>query len=82
MSEPKSGAKRETKAESKSKEAAKPRSKTSGWKIAVRIMIPILLILALFGGMTFGYVVLGKQELSEVFKWDTWRHVFDLIFAP
>lgn len=57
-------------------------SKTSGWKIAVRIMIPVLLVLALFGGMVFGYVVLGDQELSEVFEWSTWKHVFDLIFAP
>ncbi|MGG3309091.1 DNA-directed RNA polymerase subunit beta [Paenibacillus sp. FSL W8-0187] len=61
---------------------ANKRSKTSGWKIAVRIMIPVLLVLALFGGMVFGYVVLGDQELSEVFEWGTWKHVFDLIFAP
>ncbi|MEC0310129.1 DNA-directed RNA polymerase subunit beta [Paenibacillus lautus] len=61
---------------------AKKRSKTSGWKIAVRILIPVLLVLALFGGMVFGYVVLGDQELSEVFEWGTWKHVFDLIFAP
>ncbi|KOP66177.1 DNA-directed RNA polymerase subunit beta [Paenibacillus solani] len=61
---------------------AKKRSKTSGWKIAVRIMVPILLVLALCGGLVFGYVVLGKQELSEVFEWSTWKHVFDLIFAP
>ena len=45
-------------------------------------MIPVLLVLALFGGMVFGYVVLGDQELSEVFEWGTWKHVFDLIFAP
>jgi len=61
---------------------AKKRSKTSGWKIAARIMVPILLVLALCGGLVFGYVVLGKQELSEVFEWSTWKHVFDLIFAP
>lgn len=61
---------------------ANKRSKTSGWKIAVRIMIPVLLVLALFGGMVFGYVVLGDQEFSEVFEWGTWKHVFDLIFAP
>ncbi|SEL31138.1 DNA-directed RNA polymerase subunit beta [Paenibacillus sp. cl141a] len=60
----------------------KKRSKTSGWKIAVRIMIPVLLVMALFGGMVFGYVVLGDQELGEVFEWGTWKHVFDLIFAP
>ncbi|MEK3733170.1 DNA-directed RNA polymerase subunit beta [Paenibacillus sp. FSL M8-0334] len=65
---------------SESKENNRPR--TSGWKITLRIMVPVLMVMALFGGMTFGYVVLGKQELSEVFEWSTWRHVYDLIFAP
>lgn len=65
---------------SESKENSRPR--TSGWKITLRIMVPVLMVLALFGGMTFGYVVLGKQELSEVFEWSTWKHVYDLIFAP
>lgn len=65
-----------------SESKAKKSSKTSGWKIAVRIMVPIFLVLALGGGMVFGYVVLGKQELSEVFQWSTWRHVFDLVFSP
>ncbi|WP_231638772.1 DNA-directed RNA polymerase subunit beta [Paenibacillus sp. JCM 10914] len=26
--------------------------------------------------------MLGRQELDEVFRWGTWKHVFDLIFAP
>nr|WP_054954625.1 DNA-directed RNA polymerase subunit beta [Paenibacillus dakarensis] len=56
--------------------------KTSGWKIALRIMVPIFLLLALVGGMVVGYVVLGKQDIGEAFKWSTWKHVFDLIFAP
>ncbi|EFU38212.1 hypothetical protein PVOR_31929 [Paenibacillus vortex V453] len=47
-----------------SESKAKKRSKTSGWKLAVRIMIPVLLILALFGGMVFGYVVLGSSRSS------------------
>lgn len=64
-------------------EANEPkRRKTSGWKIAIRIMVPIFLLLALVGGMVVGYVILGKQDIGEAFKWSTWKHVFDLIFAP
>ncbi|GIP21788.1 DNA-directed RNA polymerase subunit beta [Paenibacillus sp. J22TS3] len=46
------------------------------------LLILFILFLALFGGMIVGYVVLGKQSLSGVFHWSTWRHVFDLVFAP
>ncbi|MGM1049170.1 DNA-directed RNA polymerase subunit beta [Paenibacillus uliginis N3/975] len=64
-------------------EASEPvRRKTSRWKIALRIMVPIFLLLALAGGMVFGYVILGKQDIGEAFKWSTWKHVFDLVFAP
>ena len=44
--------------------------------------MPFLLIGAVAGGMVFGYVVLGKQDLAEAFQWSTWKHVFDLVFAP
>lgn len=64
-------------------EASEPkRRKTPGWKIALRIMVPIFLLLALAGGMVFGYVILGKQDIGEALKWSTWKHVFDLVFAP
>lgn len=46
------------------------------------LLILFILFLALFGGMIVGYVVLGKQSLGGVFEWSTWRHVYDLIFAP
>ncbi|WP_422661564.1 DNA-directed RNA polymerase subunit beta [Paenibacillus sp. EC2-1] len=45
-------------------------------------MVPIFLLLALVGGMVVGYVVLGKQDIGEAFQWSTWKHVFDLVFAP
>lgn len=64
-------------------EASEPiRRKTPRWKIALRIMVPIFLLLALAGGMVFGYVILGKQDIGEALKWSTWKHVFDLVFAP
>ncbi|GIO62916.1 DNA-directed RNA polymerase subunit beta [Paenibacillus cineris] len=56
--------------------------KTARWRIVIRWMIPLFLLLALVGGMTFGYVFIGKQSLSDVFQWKTWQHVIDLVFAP
>ncbi|MEC0243191.1 DNA-directed RNA polymerase subunit beta [Paenibacillus dokdonensis] len=50
--------------------------------MVIRWMIPLFLVLALLGGMIVGYVVIGKQSLSEVFEWKTWQHVIDLVFAP
>lgn len=58
------------------------RRKRSKWTIIQWFLIPLLLLLALGGGMAAGYVILGKKELSDVFQWSTWRHVYDLVFAP
>lgn len=64
-------------------EASEPvRRKTSGWKIALRIMVPVILLLAIVGGMVFGYVFIGKGDIADAFKWSTWKHVYDLVFAP
>ncbi|MEK3789612.1 DNA-directed RNA polymerase subunit beta [Paenibacillus sp. FSL K6-1230] len=56
--------------------------KASGWRFLRLLIIPLLLVIALAGGMVTGYVVLGKQELAEVLDLNTWKHVFDLVFAP
>ncbi|AIQ65908.1 hypothetical protein PSTEL_25150 [Paenibacillus stellifer] len=58
------------------------RRKRSKWTIIQWFVIPLLLLLALGGGMAAGYVILGKKELSDVFQWSTWKHVYDLVFAP
>lgn len=58
------------------------RRKTARWRVVMRWMIPLFLVLALAGGMICGYVIIGKQSLSEVFDWKTWQHVIDLVFAP
>lgn len=68
------------KAASKPKTAAKP--KKSKWGLIQWFLIPLLLLIALGGGLAVGYVVFGKQELSDVFHWSTWKHVYDLVFAP
>lgn len=53
------------------------------WIIILRIVLIILLLAAaLIAGTVVGYVVLGKQDVSDIWHLDTWRHVFDLVFAP
>ncbi|MNN66282.1 DNA-directed RNA polymerase subunit beta [compost metagenome] len=54
----------------------------SKWTIVQWFLIPVLLVAALSGGMVAGYVILGKKEFSDVLQWSTWKHVYDLVFAP
>lgn len=57
--------------------------KKSGWWVVLRIVcILLFLILAFFGGAVAGFVILGKQDLSHVWDINTWKHVYDLVFAP
>jgi uncharacterized membrane protein (DUF373 family) len=56
--------------------------KTARWRIVLRFMIPVFLLIALIGGMIVGYVIFGKRSIDEVFHWETWKHVFDLVFTP
>ncbi|WNS42640.1 DNA-directed RNA polymerase subunit beta [Paenibacillus sp. MMS20-IR301] len=54
----------------------------SAWTIIQWFLIPLLLVAALGGGLVAGYVILGKREFSDVLLWSTWKHVYDLVFAP
>lgn len=54
----------------------------SRWRITRYFIIPLLLVISLLGGLIVGYVVVGKHSLADVFNVTTWRHVFDLVFAP
>lgn len=66
-----------------SQEKPPTQKKKSGWRVLLRIvLIVVFLILAFFGGAIAGFVVLGKQDLSHVWDFNTWRHVYDLVFAP
>jgi len=56
--------------------------KKKRYKRWLRISIPFLCVIALFAGMAIGYVYLGKAPMSDIWKWNTWRHAFDLVFAP
>ncbi|WP_138495811.1 DNA-directed RNA polymerase subunit beta [Paenibacillus pinistramenti] len=46
------------------------------------ILIVLFLLAAGFGGVGAGYVIFGKQPWSDLLEWSTWRHVYDLVFAP
>lgn len=65
--------------------APKSRKKLPKWaritlKISKYLIVPVLCIFAILGGMIIGYVTIGKQDLSDVFQFDTWRHLYDLVF--
>ncbi|WP_235941522.1 DNA-directed RNA polymerase subunit beta [Paenibacillus puerhi] len=69
---------------SDNRKKAKPATKT--WVKVIKAIIrwtwiPIASLAALFIGLSIGYVYIGKQPLDEVFELNTWRHLFDLIFA-
>ncbi|MBP1971953.1 DNA-directed RNA polymerase subunit beta [Cohnella thailandensis] len=66
--------------------AKKKRSKPSlfgqilGTSVKI-LIIPVLCVLALMVGLALGYVVLGERELADVFDMNTWKHMYDLVFA-
>jgi len=43
---------------------------------------PIVILVSFVLGLAVGYSVLGKASVEEVFDWATWKHVWDLVFAP
>lgn len=45
------------------------------------LLIPALCLVALFVGLTIGYATIGGGEASAVFKFDTWKHLYNLVFA-
>lgn len=73
-----------TQEKSKPDDTQKPQRKRgiSKWGITQWFLIPLLLMVALGGGLVAGYVIVGKREFSEVLQWSTWKHVYDLVFAP
>ncbi len=63
-------------------EAPIRRKKMFGRRLLRLTLFLLFFAFCLFGGLVFGYVYMGKQELAEAFRPETWLHVFDLIFAP
>lgn len=46
-----------------------------------KLIAPIIMIIMLAAGLYIGYVVIADQPSDEVFKFETWKHLWDLIFA-
>lgn len=70
-------------AEGKEPKEAKPRKKHRVLRnLLITLSVLILLVAAVAGGMVFGYVMLGKQSMHDIWEWSTWKHVYDLVFAP
>ncbi|AZN38553.1 DNA-directed RNA polymerase subunit beta [Paenibacillus albus] len=45
------------------------------------LVVPVLCVVAILGGMYAGYAILGKRPGDEVFEVETWKHMYDLVFA-
>jgi len=51
------------------------------WTIVKVMIIPVLCVMALILGMVVGYAILGGRPVSEVFEWNTWKHMYDLVYS-
>jgi len=58
-----------------------PKGLLVAWRIVRLLIIPVLCFAALIAGLIAGYVYIGGEEMQDVWKLETWKHVFDLIFA-
>ncbi|MBW7475022.1 DNA-directed RNA polymerase subunit beta [Paenibacillus oenotherae] len=47
----------------------------------LKSIVPILCILILLIGLYIGFVIVGDKPGSDAFKWSTWKHMYDLVFA-
>ena len=45
------------------------------------LLFPALLVFGILFGMYVGYVEFGDGRPDDVFRWETWKHVLDLVFA-
>lgn len=51
------------------------------WIIIKNLFVPVLCIGGLIFGLLIGYTYVGGQPASEVFMIETWKHLYDLVFA-
>ena len=70
-------------ARAKEEPKAKPKKKPSGKvnRKAFGFMFVALIILSFMIGSMIGYGVVGEENALEVFKFETWKHMYDLIFG-
>ncbi|MDF2669105.1 MAG: DNA-directed polymerase subunit beta [Paenibacillus sp.] len=72
--------------EPSAKPSASPRKPMPLWvRIPLRIMrillVPFLCVAALIGGVVIGYVYMGGRDSADVWDIETWKHLFELVFA-
>lgn len=60
-----------------------PKRRRQPWAalLARLLLVPFLLFFSLVVGLIIGYAVLGNGPVSEVFDLNTYKHMYDLIFA-
>ncbi|MGD8190321.1 DNA-directed RNA polymerase subunit beta [Brevibacillus ginsengisoli] len=63
------------------KHSANRRRKPWAGVLAKLMLVPFLLLFSLVVGLAIGYSVIGKQPVSEVLSLQTYKHMYDLIFA-
>lgn len=54
---------------------------TTAFWIVRKCIAPVIMIIMLVIGLYIGYTVVGGQSDLDVFKFETWKHMWDLIFA-
>lgn len=55
---------------------------TKGLLLALRfLLVPALCLAGLAVGLVIGYVYIGEQPMEDVWNLETWKHIFDLVFA-
>jgi len=61
------------------------RNRPTWERVAIGIVkyasIPVIICAAIIVGLYIGYVKLGDQPSADIFRIETWKHIFDLIFA-
>jgi hypothetical protein len=64
---------------------AKRKPLPQGVRIVLRmigfLVFPVLCIVGLLVGLRIGYVQFGGGNPDDVLKWETWKHMLDLVFA-
>lgn len=54
---------------------------SSSFWVFRKAIAPILMVVMLLTGLYIGYVIVGGQSAGDVFRFETWKHLWDLIFA-
>jgi len=81
------GAVKSSSAGKKGKTARGGKGKQSSAAVSVLLwllrksIVPLIMVIMLIAGLYIGYVIVGKSPEEDVFKWSTWKHLYDLIFA-